>query len=295
MERPFQVSESLYPFTSHWREIEGLPVHYIDEGEGEPILFFHGNPTWSFLYRDVIRGLRDRFRCIAVDYPGMGMSGKPRDHGHPTYGFTPREHSRVIEGLVRALDLKNLTVMVQDWGGPIGLGVAVRNPERIARLVIGNTWAWPVQGFRDIEFFSKSLGGPLGHYAILRWNLFVRRLLPAGVAKRRAERMTPEVMAAYEAPYPTREDRLPTAVFPREILGSRQYLAEVEQGLPRLADRPVLIVWGDKDLAFKKRELDRWRGIFPQATVRILEGAGHFIQEDAPEEIVEAITKFMGK
>ena len=102
-------------------------------------------------------------------------------------------------------------------------------------------------------------------------------------------------MAAYEAPYPTREDRLPTAVFPREILGSRQYLAEVEQGLPRLADRPVLIVWGDKDLAFKKRELDRWRGIFPQATVRILEGAGHFIQEDAPEEIVEAITKFMGK
>jgi haloalkane dehalogenase len=290
MKRPFDVPEALYPFKSRWLEVDGLPVHYIDEGQGKTLLFFHGNPTWSFLYRDIVKGLRDRYRCVAMDYPGMGMSGKPRDHGHPEYGFTPAEHSRTVQGLVEALDLSDVTVMVQDWGGPIGLGVATRAPERIARVVIGNTWAWPMKDWK-VALFSNGLGRGIGRQLILRRNLFVEKLLPAGVARK--ERLTPEVMAAYRGPYPTSIDREPTAVFPREILRSIPYLAEVHEGLGKLADKPVQIVWGNKDAVFAKRELDRWKELFPRARVRILDGASHFIQEDAPEAIVEEIDAFV--
>ncbi len=292
MERPFEVPESLYPFTSRWQEVGGLPVHYVDEGDGPAILFLHGNPTWSFLYRDVIKGLRDDFRCLALDYPGMGMSGKPRDHGRPRYGFTPAEHSRVVEGFADALDLDDLTLMVQDWGGPIGLGFAIRQPERIARLVIGNTWAWPADEF-DMKVFSTLFGIGPGRWAVLGLNYFVERLLPMGCERK--DRLTDEVMAAYRAPYPTWRDRTPTAVFPRAIVKSRPFLAEVAQGLDAIADKPALIVWGKKDRAFRKRELERWKRIFPDARVRILDDAGHFLQEDAPEAIAEEIRAFMAK
>lgn len=294
MDRPFSVPSDLYPFASRWLAVDGLPVHYIDEGprDAPPILFLHGNPTWSFLYRDIVKGLLNPFRCIALDYPGMGMSGKPRDHGRPDYGFTPREHSRIVEGFVDALDLRDLTLMVQDWGGPIGLGMAGRRPERVARLIVGNTWAWPVRGVPYIERFSKLVGGPVGRFAILNFNAFVNFLVPGGVSNKR--RLTKAVMAAYRAPFPTREDRMPTAVFPREILGSSDYLAEVEAGLERLRDKPALILWGMKDLAFRKAELERWRRLFPKAPVVALPTASHFIQEDAPKEIVDAIWKWMG-
>ncbi len=290
MERPFEVASELYPFTSHWQEIEGLPVHYVDQGEGPVILFLHGNPAWSFLYRDVIRGLSDSFRCLALDYPGMGMSGKPRDHGRADYGFTPTEHSRVVEGFVDALDLRDLTLMVQDWGGPIGLGFATRRPERVARLVIGNTWGWPADEF-DMKVFSTLFGIGPGRWAVIGLNLFIERVLPMGCMRK--ERLTPEVMAAYRGPYPTWADRKPLAVFPRAIVKSRRYLTGVVQGLDKLADKPVQIIWGKKDKAFLKRDLDRWKRIFPDARVRVLDDAGHFIQEDAPEEIVEEIRAFM--
>ena len=288
MDRPFVVPESLYPFTSRWLEVEGLPVHYVDEGEGPTLLFLHGNPTWSFLYRDIVRDLRDDFRCLALDYPGMGMSGKPRDHGRPDYGFTPAEHSRVVEGLVEALDLSDITLMVQDWGGPIGLGFATRRPELIARLVIGNTWAWPADE-RDMKMFSTLLGLGPGRWAVLGLNLFIERLLPMGCERQ----IEPAVMGAYRAPYPRWRDRKPLAVFPRAIVKSRPYLTSVVQALDVLLDKPVRIVWGKRDKAFRKRELERWKRIFPDAGVRVLEDAGHFIQEDAPQAIVEEIRDFM--
>lgn len=291
MKRAFHVPEHLYPFESRWQDVDGIPVHYIDEGQGAPILFLHGNPTWSFLYRDIVRGLRDRYRCIALDYPGMGLSGKPREHGRPDYGFTPEEHSATVRGFVEALDLRDLTVMVQDWGGPIGMGMMTSMPERIRRVVIGNTWAWPMGGV-DIQLFSKGLGRGLGRQLILRRNLFVEKLLPSGVANKR--RMTPEVMQCYRGPYPTATDREPTAVFPLAITTSRSFLAEVEAKLDRLADKPVQLLWGHKDMVFKKRELERWRRIFPHAEVEHLPRASHFIQEDAPEQIADTIAAFVG-
>jgi haloalkane dehalogenase len=139
--RPRWLTRQLYPFEDRWMEIDGHTVHYVDEGRGPVLLLLHGNPTWSFLYRDIIRRLRDSFRCVAVDYPGFGLSTAGAG-----YGFTPREHSAVLEKLFLALDLRDVTPVVQDWGGPIGLGLAGRQSDRISALVIGNTWAWPADG-----------------------------------------------------------------------------------------------------------------------------------------------------
>jgi haloalkane dehalogenase len=278
--RPAWVPDALYPFESRYAEVAGSRVHYVDEGSGPPLLLLHGNPTWSFLYRDIITGLRDRYRCIAIDYPGFGLSSAA-----PGYRFTPAEHAAVVEQLVERWGLSDVTMMVQDWGGPIGFAVATRQPERFAAFVIGNTWAWP-KSDPTTQAFSRLVGGPIGRRLIANRNLFVEKVLPGGV-----NRVTlPEaVMNAYRGPFPTRASRVPTTVFPREILDSRPFLAEIERRLPELGDRRVLLVWPTKDVAFGDRERKRWEQLFPRHQTVVLEGAGHYIQEDAAQEIVTAI------
>jgi haloalkane dehalogenase len=277
---PGWVPEELYPFESRFEEIDGARVHYVDEGDGPPLLLLHGNPTWSFLYREIIRGLRDRFRCVAVDHPGFGLS-----KAGPDYGFTPAEHAAVLEQLVLRLELDEATMMVQDWGGPIGFAVAARHPNRFRAFVIGNTWAWP-KSDPGTQVFSRLLGGPVGGYLIRNRNFFVEKILPGGVNRKELSEV---VMNAYRGPFPTPESRRPVHVFPREILASRPFLSAIEKALPALRDRPALIVWPTKDVAFRDRERRRWEDLFPDHRTVTLEGAGHYIQEDAPEEIVAAI------
>jgi haloalkane dehalogenase len=278
--RPASIPAELYPFESHYAELDGARVHYVDEGAGPPLLLLHGNPTWSFLYREIVKGLRDRFRCIAPDYPGFGLSTAPTG-----YGYKPVDHAGVIERLVLQLDLREVTMMVQDWGGPIGFAVATRHPDRFARFVIANTWAWP-KADPGTQMFSRILGGPIGRYLILQRNFFVEKALPGSMKRRK---LTQDVMDAYRAPFPTPDSRVPVHVFPREILASRPFLAEVERGLPALRDRPALLVWPTKDVAFGPRERTRWEQVFPQHRTVLIEGAGHYVQEEAPEEIVAAI------
>jgi haloalkane dehalogenase len=277
---PSWVPAELYPFAGHFEDINGSRVHYLDEGAGSPLILLHGNPTWSFLYRDVIAGLRDRYRCIAVDYPGFGLS-----QAAPGYGYTPAEHAQVVEELIMRLDLREATMMVQDWGGPIGFAVATRHPDRFTGFVIGNTWAWPKSDL-GTQVFSRLLGGPIGGWLILRRNFFVERIVPAGV---RRKKLPEKVMNAYRGPFPTPQSRRPVHVFPREILASRPFLAEIESKLAGLADRPALLVWGTKDLAFRATERRRWEQVFPDHHTVLLDGAGHYIQEDAAQDIVTAI------
>ena len=277
--RPPWLPADLYPFEDRYADVAGCDVHYIDEGSGPPLLLLHGNPTYSFLYREIVAGLRDRYRCIAVDYPGFGLSTPA-----PGYGFTPTEHAGVVESLVVRLELRDVTLMVQDWGGPIGFAVATRHPDRFAAFVIGNTWAWPKADV-PTQLFSRFLGGPVGRRLILNRNLFVEGALGRGVRRTLPDR----VMDAYRGPFPTPASRRPIAVLPREILGSRPFLAELERRLPELADRPALLVWPTRDVAFRERERRRWEEVFPDHRTVTLEGAGHYIQEDAPGEIVSAI------
>ena len=277
---PDWLDRSLFPFESRFVDVAGQKVHYVDEGSGPTLLLLHGNPTWSFLYRHLIRLLAPRFRCVALDYPGFGLS-----EATPTYGYTPREHSCVVDGVIDALGLTDITLMVQDWGGPIGLGVAGRRPELVQALVIGNAFAWPAGRSRGLATFSRIIGGRLARYLITRHNALVRWLIPAGVDRT----LTDAEMAAYTDPFPTPEARLPTWIFVREIRRSEAYLCEVEAGLARLADKPTLIVWGDADGAFRAPDRDRFAKLFPHNRVVNLRGAKHFIQENAPDEIAKAI------
>jgi haloalkane dehalogenase len=283
MHRPDWVDDQLYPFEDHWAEVDGSTVHYVDEGSGPPLLMLHGNPTWSFTWREVIKGLRDEYRCVAVDLPGFGLS---TDHVAPGYAFRPQDHARVVHQLVEQLDLRGATLLVQDWGGPIGFAAAAQAPERFAAFAIGNTWAWPMNRSPTARVFSGFLGGPIGGYLIKRHNVFVERIIPAGTKK-----VGPDdaVMEHYRRPFPTPASRVPMHVFPRAIVGETEWLQEVENGLAKLDDKPALILWPTKDQAFGDKERERWEQTFQDHRTVTLEGAGHYIGEDAPQEIVTAL------
>jgi haloalkane dehalogenase len=281
---PSWLPRELFPYESRFVEIEGHRLHYVDEGSGPTLLLFHGNPTWSFLYRDIIARLRPRFRCVAVDYPGFGLS-----RAADNYDFLPASHARVVDGFVRAIGLAEFAVMVQDWGGPIGLWVAAQHAAQVRGLVIGNTWAWPIDGDPHFERFSKLAGGRVAAFAVRHFNAFVNVMMPMGVQR---GKLDPRAMAAYRGPFPTKDSRAPTNVFPREIRGSSAFLGDVQTGLAALAAKPALILWGDRDDAFREQERQRFETVFPNHRTVILRGAGHYIQEDAPAEIAEAIAQW---
>ena len=283
--RPFTPDPTLYPFESHWFEHEVGPVHYLDEGEGDPILLLHGNPTWSFLYRGIVIRLRKRFRCIAPDYPGFGLSARPSD-----YGYTPAEHAEVVRALVRHLDLRALTVMGQDWGGPIGLRVAVDERPRIRALVMGNTWFWPAEG-KAMNAFGYLLGSAPAQSLLRSHNLFVDRLMPLGVL----HPLAPEVMGEYRKAQSEALGREGAAELPRQVTAARPWFADLEDDVEReLSDLPLLLTWGTQDPLFPPSHMDRFRAVFDDVTVARLE-AKHFIQEDAPAEIAAAVESFLDR
>ena len=285
--RKFDVDPAEYPFADRWFERGGSALHYVDEGSGPPVLMLHGNPTWSFLYRNVIKQLGGACRAIAPDYPGFGLSDHP-----PGYGYTPQEHAEWIHALVDELGLKQFVLVVQDWGGPIGLSIAVERPDDVAGLVILNTWAWPPD--RTGVVFSLIMGGPIGKYLHLRRNFFARRLVPSGIA--RAVRRTPAILKAYTDPFPTPASRTGTWVFPRAIRRSAAWLAEIERQLPRLRAKPVEFVWAMKDVAFgRERILGRWLSYFPGAPVDRLPEAKHYLQEDEPERVAAAVKRMVAR
>ncbi len=282
--RPAWVDDDLFPFDSRFVDIEGNTVHYVDEGSGPTLLFLHGNPTWSFLWRDVIRALREDFRCVALDYPGFGLSTSK-----PGYGFLPEEHADVVTAFVDTLGLEGVTLVGQDWGGMIGLAAAQRRPDVFERLVLANTWAWPVDGVLHFEYFSRFFGGPPGRFLARRLNFVVNLFIPSGHRRRKPDASE---MAHYRQAMETPERRLASAVFPRRVRGSRAFFAEVEAGLADVAHLPTLIVWGDKDIAFRTQERERLQAAFPGHKTVIVEGAGTYVESDAPDEFVAAFREW---
>ena len=270
----FEVDRELFPFESHFLKTEsGAEIHYVDEGEGPAILMLHGNPTWSFLYRKMIGKLRDRARCIAIDYPGFGLSTAPAD-----YDFLPQTHSQVLMEVVEKLDLDDFILVMQDWGGPIGLALAERFPERVRGLVLGNTWAWPLKGQARFERFSWIVGGPIGRWMAQSFNGVWRVFMREGFANPLSRRE----LAMYEAPFRNPANRMQTAIFPRQLIKAEAFEAEVEAGLKTLADKPTLFLWGDRDIAFQATELERFKTHFPNHRHHAL-NASHFWQDDQGE------------
>ncbi|MEV6279283.1 alpha/beta fold hydrolase [Nocardia sp. NPDC051832] len=278
--RPGWVDDSLFPFESRFLEVDGHTVHYVDEGSGPTLLFLHGNPTWSFLWRDVIRALRGDFRCVALDYPGFGLST-----AQPGYRYLPEEHADVVTGFVDKLGLDGVTLVGQDWGGLIGLAVAQRRPGAFDRLTLANTWAWPVNGELHFEAFSRILGGAPGRFLVRRLNLLVNTFIPTGHRRRKPSAAE---MTHYRRALDTPGRRQASAMLPHRVLASREFFAEVEAGLPIVAQLPTLIVWGDADIAFRAQERERLEATFTDHKTVIVAGAGTYVESDAPEEFVAA-------
>jgi len=280
---PFRPDHRLFPFESKWFESRVGPVHYIDEGVGDPILMLHGNPTWSFLYRGIVIRLKSRFRCIAPDLPGFGLSVRP-DH----YDYTPREHAGIVRDLVRHLGLERLTIMGQDWGGPIGLRVAADELPRLRALVMGNTWYWPIDQWQAKSFSYVLSMAPMQSLVVDK-NLFVEKIMPMGLKHPLAD----EVMDHYREALPTPASRVGVAEFPRQILEATPWLGDLEDDVrAKLSNVPLLLTWGMHDVAFNRTYLERFRQDFKVTRVTRLD-AKHFIQEDAPGEIAAAITTFL--
>lgn len=281
--KPFVPDRKLFPFASKWFQSKVGQVHYIDEGEGSPILFLHGNPTWSFLYRGIVIRLRKHHRCIALDYPGFGLSPQP-----PGYQFTPAEHAVVVTEMIRGLGLGDLTIMGQDWGGPIGMRAALNDPDRVSRLVMGNTWYWPLDSWHMKAFSALLSSGP-GQGQILTKNGFVNRIMPLGVK----HKLAPEVMDHYRGPFPTPQSRAGIAEFPKQLVRSWSWLNDIASQVPdTVGSKPLLLTWGLSDLAFPPSFMDRFRADFSTVRIERLD-AKHYIQEDAPGEISDAIRAFM--
>jgi haloalkane dehalogenase len=283
----------LYPFASHFLDLGGLRYHYLDEGEGDPVVMLHGNPTWSFYYRDLVSGLRDRYRALAPDHIGCGLSDKP---GDARYEYTLERRVRDLEALLEHLDIRdNVTLVLHDWGGMIGMAYASRYPQRIKRLVVLNTAAFHL---------------PKGNR--LPWSLWLCRNTPAGpllvrglnafswVAARLCShrRLPPPVRQRYLAPYDSWQHRIAVLRFVQDIPlrpGDRAYdlVEEVEQGLDRFRMLPMLICWGQRDWVFDRDFLAQWQSRFPQAEVHCFADAGHYVLEDAGAEILALVRDFL--
>jgi haloalkane dehalogenase len=279
--RPAWVDDELFPFESRFLELDGNVVHYVDEGSGPILLMLHGNPAWSFVYREVIVALRGRFRCIALDFPGFGLST-----GAPGYRYLAQDHAELLVAFLEHLDLSELTLVGHNWGGPLGLHAAQQRPDRFQRLVLANTWAWPLNGDLSSEVFSRGMGNPVGRALIKRLNLLTERFIP--VAHKRRELSEAE-MAHYRQATPTLERRHAGAVLPGELVGAREFFTELADRLSVIEMMPTLIVWADIDPIFTDKYRRRLEAAFPNHTTTVLHGVGHFLQSDAPAEFSAAI------
>lgn len=280
---------SLYPFSSHHLKLDGLRYHYLDEGRGSPLLMVHGNPTWSFYWRNLVTAFRGEHRVVVPDHVGCGLSDKPQ-----RYTYTLAQHITNLVHLIDELDLSDITLMGHDWGGAIGLGAALQRPDRIARIVLFNTGA-----FRPhfVPLRIRVCRTPvLGVIAIRGLNLFSRAALTMAVAG--PKRLAPPVRAGLLAPYDSWANRIGVHRFVADIPLTMKHptwrkLADIEDRLPTLSDRPVQLIWGMKDWCFDASCLDRFEKIFPGAEVHRFHRAGHYVIEDAHEEIIPLVAEFL--
>ncbi len=273
----------------HWR---GSWMHYLDEGKGRPVLMVHGNPTWSFYYRNLVGSLRDGHRCVVPDHIGCGLSDKP---GDDAYTYTLSRRVDDLERLVEHLGLDELDLVVHDWGGMIGFAWAVRHPDKVRRIVVLNTAAFHNPKGQKLPF-GLWLGRDtaLGALLIRGLNAF------SGWATRLAVKkpMSKELRDAYTAPYRSWGDRIATLRFVQDIpLGPEDpawgVVTETEQQLERLKGKPMLVCWGERDFVFDGPFLAEWERRFPDAEVHRFPDAGHYVLEDAADAILPLVGKFL--
>ncbi|MSQ70489.1 MAG: alpha/beta fold hydrolase [Betaproteobacteria bacterium] len=283
---------ALYPFTGSWRKVNGFNMHFLDEGRGDTVLMLHGNPTWSFYFRNLVLGLRATHRVIAPDYIGCGLSDKPDEF---SYEYTLERRVADLAALIEELDIQGpITLLMHDWGGMIGMAYAARFPESIGRLVLLNTAAFHLPKTKKLPaslWLCRKT--PLGDLIIRQSGLFSSVLVRWAVC----QPMEPSVRQAYLSPYRLPHERTGLLYFVRDIPlrpGDPSYklVSEVQEKLASFRQTPTMILWGDKDFVFDHHFLREWRNFLPAAEVHQFPNAGHYVLEDAGEEILPLIHDF---
>lgn len=274
-----------YPFASRYLQVPGGRMHYVDEGIGDPLLMVHGTPTWSFVYRHLIRDLSLDYRVVAVDHLGFGLSDKPEDGL-----YRPQELATNLRLVIDRLQLRRFTLVVHDFGGPIGLSYAIEEPANVRALVLFNTWMWSLRKTSSGRI-SKLLSGHLGRWLYTRANFSPKVLLRAAYGDKR--KLTPDVHRHYIKPFATPGERMAPWVFARELIGSSDWYEYLWNQRERIAGMPALLLWGMKDPAFTPAALERWRLAFRNPRVVQFPAAGHFVQEEAGDEAASAIRGFL--
>jgi len=285
-----------YPFTGKYLDLDGLKYHYLDEGSGPPVIMVHGNPSWSFYYRNLVKALSSEHRCIVPDHIGCGFSDKP---GDDRYDYTLSSRVADLERLIDSLNLQEkITLVVHDWGGMIGMNWAVRHPERIAKLVILNTAAFSLPQAKPFPLALRLCRDSfIGTLLIRGFNAFAAGAAAVGC---RINPMPPELRRLYCLPYDSWQNRIATLRFVQDIplqSGDRCYdlVCSTAAGLEQFRQLPMLILWGERDFVFDGHFLAEWRARFPAATVHSWQDGGHYILEDVKAEAVPLIINFLAQ
>ncbi len=283
---PDDFSFAEHYFVLHGR-YDGARLHYVDEGQGEAVLCLHGNPTWSYAFRSLINSLKGNYRVLALDHLGCGKSSKPTD-----FSYRLQDHIDNLRQFIEHLGLTKVTLIVHDWGGAIGMGWAVSHPHQVEKLVVLNTAAFRS---KSIPFSIALCKIPVfGEFLMRGLNAFSRGLVLFGSTKK----LSKEVKAQYLEPYRTYDARLAVARFVQDIPLHRWHpsyitLFTIEKNLPKLAELPMLLLWGEKDFCFHLGFFKRWQELFPKAKKVTLPQAGHLLFEDEPKRVGDEIATFL--
>jgi haloalkane dehalogenase len=275
-----------YPFESKFYSVKGVKMHYVDVGRGPVILMVHGTPTWSFVYRKLIHGLSPHFRCIAPDLLGFGLSDKPKN-----FSYKPEAQAEALKGFIEHLNLKDFTMVVHDYGGPIGLSYALQNPKAINHLVLLNTWMWSLQGNKQVEKASALMDKPLGRFLYLKMNYSARVMMKKVMGVK--TKLPPKIHQQYINALPTPEARKGAHVFARELIGSSEWFQQLWRQRETLKDIPALILWGMMDPSIGHSALENWLSVFSNYQMVRFADAGHFVQEERGKEMCPLIEGFI--
>ncbi|WP_282031018.1 alpha/beta fold hydrolase [Winogradskyella eximia] len=279
------LDTTLYPFENKYIQLDAGKMHYVDEGKGDVILFIHGTPAWSFLYRDYVSSLSEQYRCIAIDHIGFGLSEKPNN-----FDGRPESHSNNLNSFIEKLNLTAITLVVHDFGGPIGLGTAIQNNNKIKKIILFNSWLWETKNNLNAQKIDKIVNSKIGSFLYLTMNFSPKFLLKKGIYDK--GKLSKKVHKQYIYPFPNKASRQSLLNIGKSLVGSSNWYQLQWNLLNKLESKPWLILWGTKDEFITTEYLQKWKDRLPNAVVKEF-NCGHFLQEEKAKETIIEIKEFM--